>query len=229
MSDQAILEIQNLSYAYSPSNYVFESANFIIKKGEFAGLVGENGSGKSTMLKLITGSLQIQSGQIKLFGQQRQDFDQFDKVGYIPQQISFDTNFPTNVEEMLGFYGYDKANPQHQEILDRLGLFSLFKRSLNQLSGGQRQRVYITLSLFTGPQLLLLDEPTVGVDNHYQNEFYEFLKYLNTDKNIAILLVSHDTDVLDYYAQTIYCLGRFELHNLGPSPSHKKIKHIHKI
>jgi zinc transport system ATP-binding protein len=229
MKSDLVLDIQNLSYSYAAGQSIFEKINFGVRTGEFAGLIGENGSGKSTLLKLIIGSLKLQLGNIKIFDQPLTDFDQYHKVGYLPQQLTFDTHFPTNVSEILNFYGYNKSDTEHRQILDRLGLYELFAHRLDQLSGGQRQRVYISLSLFTKPQLLLLDEPTVGVDTHYQKEFYEFLQYLNKQKGMAILLVSHDTDVLEYYADKIYCLGRFELHNLKHTHPHPPIDHIHTV
>ncbi len=229
MDHSLALEIENLDYEYKHGQRIFENISFEVKKGEFAGLVGENGSGKSTLLKLIIKSLEVQSGNIKILNQDIKDFDQYSKVGYLPQQLSFDTNFPTDVAEVLFFYGYNKSDKDHQEILEKLGLFELFSKNLDQLSGGQRQRVYIALTLFSKPQLLLLDEPTVGVDTHYQKEFYEFLQFLNKEKNMSILLVSHDSDVLEYYTDTTYCLGRFELHHPPTKRNRAGIKHIHAI
>lgn len=228
MDSATVLAINNLSYSYRADQIILDKVNLQVQKGQFVGLIGENGSGKSTLLKLIIGSLAVERGHIQILGQDRNDFDQYSKLGYLPQQISFDTNFPTDVAEILRFYGYHKQDSEHLEILDKLGLTELCDYRLDQLSGGQRQRVYIALALFSKPELLLLDEPTVGIDTHYQKEFYEFLQYLNRDKNIAILLVSHDTDVLEYYAETIFCLGRFELHQLGRH-SHPHIHHIHNI
>lgn len=198
---QPIIEIRGVSFAYN-SIEVLKDINLKINKGEFVGLIGPNGSGKTTLLKLILGILNQKEGEISLFNKKINDFKEWHKIGYVPQKATnIDSNFPATVSEivsmgLLSVKNLPKIftkedNKKIKESLQIVNMQDYSKKRITELSGGQQQRVLIAKALVTNPEVLLLDEPTTGVDSQNQTAFYELLGNLNK-KGITIILVSHD-------------------------------------
>ena len=196
-SPQTILELKDISKVYGNGVYANKSINFSVAEGEIHALVGENGAGKSSLLKGILGLAKIQSGKLEYGdGIGRAD------VGYLPQQKDYQKNFPATVREvvMSGFLNkmglrpcYNKAEKtKAMEILADFGMADYVKASFGSLSGGQKQRVLLARALCATDKLLLLDEPATGLDPVATEELYELLKRLNREKKTTILMVSHD-------------------------------------
>lgn len=219
-----IIEIKNLSFRYGNIN-VLDDINMQIRRGEFVGLIGPNGSGKSTLLKIILGLLTPQQGEVTLFGQSVNRFTDWDKIGYVSQKAnSFNTGFPATVHEVvaMGLYGkkgvFKPLNRLDKErirkAIELVGLSEFEKRNIGKLSGGQQQRTFIARALVNDPELLILDEPTVGIDSESTKQFNNLLNNLNKELGITIILVSHDIGVVIKQVTQVACLNK-KLHFHG--------------
>lgn len=208
------LEIQGL-YVYYGNVCALENINITIKQNEFLGIIGPNGGGKTTLLKVILGLLKPSKGTVNIFGVPPQKGNRF--AGYVPQFMKFDKHFPINVMDtvLMGrlsaheglirrYSNYDKEIAQ--SFMHKLEIYDLRKRQIGQLSGGQLQRVLIARALTSEPRILLLDEPTASVDSMYKMQIYEILKQIN--KDIAVVIVTHDLGVVSSYVKTVACLNR---------------------
>ena len=213
-----IIQISGLSYRYE-KEYVLEDINLSVKKGSFLGIVGPNGSGKSTLLKLILGLLKAQQGEIKLFDEDISRFKDWERIGFVSQKAnSFNTGFPATVYEVvksgltkkIGLFRSFKKEDQTTvlEAIDSVGLLPYLKRNIGELSGGQQQRVFIARSLVSKPELLILDEPTVGVDAQNVRSFYEMLGDLNKRLGITLMLVTHDIGTITDKVTHVACLNK---------------------
>lgn len=192
-----IITIKDLSFSYKGEVILHEAA-FIVKRGDFLGLIGPNGSGKTTLLKIILGLLKPTSGEVKISTK---------KIGYVAQKAGFNaTGFPITVEEVISMAGGNEA--EIERVLELTNIASKKKRLLNELSGGQQQRVFIARALLHKPELLILDEPTVGIDNQSQNNFYELLRKLNKENDITIILVSHDLDTIEKEVKKVISINK---------------------
>lgn len=200
-----IIEIKNLSFAYE-KQMVLENINLTVEEKDFLAIIGPNGGGKSTLLKLILGINTSRKGSIQVLGNvPKQSLQQ---IGYVPQNTNINTDFPIKVIEvvMMGhvegkrpLFGYGK----HEVLcamgaLEQVGMANFAQTKIGSLSGGQRQRVMIARALCAHPQILILDEPTSSIDITGQREIYELLKVLN--EHISIIVVSHDISVILEYA-----------------------------
>ena len=216
-----IIKFKNLSFSYE-NDLVLNNINLTINKNDFVILLGNNGSGKSTLLKLLIGELTNFKGEIKLFGQNIKDFSDWKKIGYVPQ-ISRDnsTNFPISVKEMIllnlyqefNFFNLPKARHKRQvmDIIKSFKLEDLADRDFNTLSGGQKQRVMIAKAMVHNPEVLIFDEPTVGVDRESKEDFYDLINHLHTHHDLTIILVTHESDNLDKFNYKKYMLKEKEL------------------
>ncbi len=205
MNNDILVKIDDVSFHYD-GELVLDSIHLEIKRGEFLGIIGPNGSGKTTLLKILLGLLKPDKGSIQLFGQDIQDFHDWSKVGYVPQKAgSIVSHFPITIEEIIAMGGANQTSTT--EALKAVDMNSLRKRLLNELSGGQQQRVFIARALASNPELLILDEPTVGVDVDSQAKFYQLLRDLNTKHNLTLVLVSHDIDVVAHEVSEIACIN----------------------
>lgn len=222
------IEVDNVSFSYGDTP-ILENLSFSVKKGDYLGIIGPNGGGKTTLLNIILGLIHPTSGSIKLFGKDRHDFKEKYRIGYVPQRVAqADRTFPATVFEVvrsgrvprLGFFNnFTKADTKAVEHAMELSGISKYRDVLiGNLSGGERQRAFIARALAGEPDILILDEPTVGVDIGAQKKFYEFLASLNRDQHLTIIFVSHDVDVISEETNTVLCLN----HTLvchGPSGS----------
>ena len=219
-----LIKIEHVSYKYEKEN-VLEDVNLSVKDGDFLAIVGPNGSGKSTLLKLLLGLNKLQQGEIYLFGEKISKFRNWEKLGYVSQKAnSFNSGFPATVEEVvasgltkkIGLFRF--YNRTHREkvikALKEVGMQDYLKRPIGELSGGQQQRVFIARALVSDPLLLILDEPTVGVDVKNVNHFYELLYDLNRNLGLTLILVTHDTGTITEKVTHIACLNK-KLHFHG--------------
>ena len=219
-SNSSLIEIENLHAGYN-GEVVLQDINFTIQEGDFIGLIGPNGGGKTTLLKIILGLLTPKKGRISVMGKLPQDGRQH--IGYVPQFADFDSDFPISVRDVVrmgrlsGKRLFKRLNSEDDAIVeDRLDWVDMrdhIDRSLKELSGGQRQRVYIARALATDPKILMLDEPTNSVDYESRTKIYDLLHTIN-EQGITILMVSHDLNVISSYVKTIGCLNR-QMHYHG--------------
>lgn len=216
--DDSIIKINDLSFSYG-NQTVLKDVNLEIKRGEFFGLIGPNGSGKSTLLKIILGLLPLQKGEVFLFGKPIHKFNEWNNIGYVSQKASsFNTGFPATVTEVVsmglfgkkGLFRYLSKEDKKKvdEAVNLVDLTDLKKRNIGKLSGGQQQRTFIARALVNEPKLLIMDEPTVGIDSETTKQFYNLLRKLNKEMGISIVLVSHDIAVITKQVTKIACLNR---------------------
>ncbi|WP_316572004.1 metal ABC transporter ATP-binding protein [Neobacillus sp. YIM B06451] len=214
-----VIETRALSYRYEKEK-VLEDINLTVPKGAFLGIVGPNGSGKSTLLKLILGLLDPQEGEIRLFGKPIGSFSAWDKIGYVSQKAnSFNSGFPATVEEVvssgltkkIGLFRFMRGSDREkvQKALESVGMAEFSRKNIGELSGGQQQRVFIARALVSDPELLILDEPTVGVDAKRVDVFYDMLETLNKEQGITLLLVTHDIGTISETVSHVACLNKY--------------------
>ena len=229
------VEIQNLDFAYG-QQLVLKHVNLPIEAGTTLGVVGPNGGGKTTLLRLLLGLHEPTRGAVRVQGlTPKNAVLRGDFVGYVPQNYSFSADFPLSVRQLarLGLVAKtgmlrpyskdDKAFVDH--LLDRVGVKDLADRPVGSLSGGQRQRVMIARALAAKPELLLLDEPTTGIDRAGQERFIQFLADLKRELSLTVILVSHDLQTVSALADRVACLN-VTLH-YHDTPAHLPLETLH--
>jgi len=183
-----ILEFDKISFSYA-GEPTLEDVSFAVQKGDFIGIIGPNGAGKSTLFKIALGLEKPTKGSVKLFGKKQPDFSDWHKIGFVPQKVQFDPNFPASVFEVAAMGLAQKLGPmplskeQKQavaEALAEVGLEDKADKRIGELSGGQMQRAFLARALVSKPALLLLDEPTTGIDSDQQEKFCCLLERLHT-------------------------------------------------
>lgn len=214
-----IFEMYSLSASYGTS-IVLENVNFRVEENDFIGVIGPNGGGKTTLLKIILGLLKPVKGKI-IFNT---EFLVGTRIGYLPQIATGDINYPVTVTDIIlsglmirkGVASRMSASDREKArlVIEELGLSDLAGSTINELSGGQVQRVFLGRAIIGDPKLLLLDEPGNFVDTTFENDFYEKLRVLN--KRMAILMVSHDVGTISAHIKSFACVNR-SLH-YHPSP-----------
>lgn len=193
---QNIIEVKNVSFSYG-ENLVLKDINLNIHKGDYIGIVGPNGGGKTTLIKLILNLLSVNKGSITV---------KSEKLAYVDQKMgNVDTKFPITVDEVVNL-GTDKHLAK--KAMEDVGITDLKDRLIGALSGGQLQKVFIALALAQEPEILFLDEPTSGIDQVSQEEFYKLLKKLNQELNITLVIISHDVDVITKEATEIAAINQ---------------------
>ncbi|MFK5882584.1 MAG: ABC transporter ATP-binding protein [Sulfurospirillum sp.] len=207
------LEIENLSFAYE-KQIVLKDINLNIYPKDFLAIIGPNGGGKSTLLKLILGINKIQKGSIKIDGVDSKEC--LERIGYVPQNTNINTDFPIKAIEvvLMGhttkerfFLGYHKEElTKAKNALEKVGMLEFLNKKIGSLSGGQRQRVMIARALFANPKILLFDEPTSSIDVKGQKDIYKLLQNLN--KSITVVVVSHDISIILEYASKVAYINR---------------------
>lgn len=218
MSQHTLAKLTNITFYYGKRS-VLNDVSLTINKGDFLGLVGPNGSGKSTLVKLLLGLLRTTEGTVELFGQSMNRFNQWDKIGYVSQKAnSFSSGFPATVYEVvsMGLYGKiglfrflrKRHKEQIYEAIRQVGMEEYVNENIGELSGGQQQRVFIARALVSNPELLILDEPTVGVDAKSVENFYGLLHDLNEKHGKTLLLISHDIGAMTDHVSQVACLNR---------------------
>lgn len=208
----SIVSLKNVTVKYG-SYTAIESANLEIFEGDFIGIIGPNGGGKTTLIKTIIGSVPY-SGEITLSPTL---FDNGRRlIGYLPQQTTFDRQFPISVIEVVlsglqsqkGFSRRYKTEERNKalQLLDNMGISSIADRQIGEISGGQMQRVLLCRAIIAEPKLLILDEPTNFVDKRFESELYDILRELN--KQMTIVMVSHDVHNISSAVKSIVCVNR---------------------
>ncbi len=214
MEDKPVISIKNLWAGYE-ADTILEDISFEMFQNDYVGLIGPNGGGKTTLIRVILGLLKPDKGTISVMGQEPVRGRRH--IGYVSQFQVEDKHFPISVWDVVAL-GRLQPNllqnfhirPYDKEVIElalqQTGMFEYRKRTMNELSGGQRQRIYISRALAAEPKILLLDEPTSSVDSQSSNQIYNLLAELND--HIAILLISHDLTAISTYVKTIGCVNR---------------------
>ena len=219
MADKEVVKLEGVWVQYNGVP-ILEGINLAIEQDDFLGIIGPNGGGKTTLLKVILGLISPSRGKVSVLGKPPEKSRS--KIGYVPQHNLFDRDFPINVWDvvLMGRYGksglfrrYSSEDRRAtQDALQTVGMLDYKDRQMGKLSGGELQRIFIARALVAEPRLLLLDEPTASVDPAMQTEFYELLEKLK--KQMAIVLVSHDISAVSIYVDKLACLNR-QLHYHG--------------
>ncbi|OQB14521.1 MAG: High-affinity zinc uptake system ATP-binding protein ZnuC [Firmicutes bacterium ADurb.Bin193] len=233
----SIVNASNLSFDYG-SGPIFEGVGFSVGRGDYVSIIGLNGSGKSTLLRLIIGQIAPKSGSIRLFGKSLSDFDRWDKVGYVPQYVSYLSGFPATALEIveanlfskIGLMRFPKKEHRNKALraLESVGMGEYAKSLIGSLSGGQCQRVMIARAMVNEPELLILDEPMAGIDLKSSASLCELLQSLNKSKKLTILMVTHDMASAAKYSNRIFCIEEGSLVELGKDQLEHELSHRHK-
>ncbi len=208
------IEVLNIRFAYPGCPLTLDNVHWQVQAGEFIALVGPNGGGKSTLLKIILGLLKPQQGQVRVLGAAVEKGRAH--IGYVPQFADFSRDYPISVEEtvLLGrlgktrtWLGYNRQDHAiAQRVMQETYVAELSRRRLNTLSGGQLQRVLIARALACEPEILILDEPTANIDMRTEEDIFDLLKTFN--QRMTIIVVSHDIGFISSYVQRVACLNK---------------------
>lgn len=213
MSSQPVVLVQNVSFSYDGER-VLEDVHLTVSEREFVWIVGPNGGGKTTLIKIMLGLLRPQKGRVMVFGAPPSASRQ--RLGYMPQHAQLDLRFPVTVMDvaLMGRLSgglrpgpYSSSDRESAErALQLTGLAPMANRSLGELSGGQHRRLLIARALACEPELLLLDEPTANLDRRVERELYELLRRLN--QHLTIIMVSHDPAFVSDFVEQVVCVNR---------------------
>jgi ABC-type Mn2+/Zn2+ transport system ATPase subunit len=222
-----LIRFEHATFRY-PHGPALEDITFEIADGEFVGVIGPNGSGKTTLLRAILGLMPPSAGSLQIFDCECQELRCYHRarIGYLPQKDLVDPNFPITVEEtvLMGRAGviglFRRPGKADREIvrhaLEDVGMADFSRRALGTLSGGQQQRVFIARALAQHPQVLLLDEPTTGIDTPTQHTILDLITRLHRDLHLTVLLVSHDINLIAPLADRLALL-KTRLYAIGPA------------
>jgi zinc transport system ATP-binding protein len=218
-----VLDLADVTFGYTATPVV-EDVSLRIDPGEYVAIVGPNGSGKSTLMQLMLGLLDPDTGTVHLFGERADRFDDGERIGYVAQHANAAKEMPITVREVVKMgrfphVGFGRLSSEDWAIVDdalvTVGMDGFAGRRVTQLSGGQRQRAFIARALASEADLLVLDEPTVGVDAESVDAFYDLLAALNAE-GITVLLIEHDLGAVVEHADRVVCLNR-AVHFDGPT------------
>lgn len=218
MTAGVVAELEHVCFAFG-AEPVLHEVDLRIHRGDFLGIIGPNGGGKTTLLRILLGLSRSECGHVRLFGQDIREFRDWHRIGYVAQKaVAFEARFPASVSEVVlsgrvGLAGLGRrfGPPDRQralEALDTVGMAEFRDRLIGRLSAGQQQRVFIARALASRPDLLVLDEPTVGVDPEAQEQFYGLLRRLNREMGTTLVMVSHDMAVIAEEVTQLACLNR---------------------
>lgn len=218
MTDDAVIEVTGATAGFGGPP-VIEGVDFRVEAGEFVGLVGPNGGGKTTLLRVILGLMPVSAGRVRVFGQPPLRGRR--RVGYVPQYPGFSREFPVSVRQLVltgrlgatrGWLRYRREDHAIAErALDEVEIGGLAGRPIVALSGGELQRALIARALATDPGILLLDEPTASIDPKVEHDFFELLRALN--RRVTIVVVTHDIGFVSRYVGRVACLNRTLVHH----------------
>lgn len=210
-----VISVRGLWAGYN-GEVVLQDVNLSVEEGDFIGLIGPNGGGKTTLLKVLLGLHPPLRGEVRILGMGVREGRRY--VGYVPQVVEFDREFPIQVRDVvrMGRLGHRRLLRRFTreddevvaDLLQQVGMWEHRDRLFGELSGGQRQRVYIARALAQEPKVLLLDEPLASVDPEMRTSIYDLLQRLNAEQRITILMVSHDVGAISTYVKTVGCLNR---------------------
>ena len=217
MTDETLVRLTGVSVERAGER-VLEDLSFHVQAGEFVGIVGPNGAGKTTLMRALLGLVPLQAGSIEILGGRPGRLRRDAGLGYVPQRQATPPAFPASVADVAAMVLLRTLGPllRHgvterravEQSLERVGIAHLRDRSIGRLSGGEQRRVLLAQALCAGSRLLLLDEPTLGLDLPAEHEFYGLLRRLQTDMSLTILAVSHDLVALAGQADSLLCINR---------------------
>jgi zinc transport system ATP-binding protein len=213
-----VIEVKDLDVSRR-GEQVIRHANFQILRGDFVGVVGPNGGGKTTLIKSILGVLPKDAGSIEVLGKPVEQFNDWRKIAYVGQDaINFDHSFPLSVRELVSLGRIHRGNlgrplrsedwKHVDETLDFMGIQDLANRRIGELSGGQKQRVFVAKAMVREPEILFLDEPVAGIDPETEERFYMKLSNLNEKLGVTIIDVSHDLSAVFCRMSRVICVNR---------------------
>jgi zinc transport system ATP-binding protein len=213
-----VIEVERLRVVRS-GEAVIRDATFSLKRGDYVGIVGPNGGGKTSLLLAMLGILPKRAGTIRLFGEEIATFAAWEKIAYVSQDaINFDAHFPLTVRELVslgrlgkGTIGRRLKKEDWRAVDDAMrfmGIADIAHRRIGNISGGQKQRVFVAKALVRNPEILVLDEPVTGVDAETQERFYKKLSDLNVERGTTILVVSHDLAAVFCRMSKVLCVNR---------------------
>ena len=212
MMPEPVIEFDDVCFAYEREE-VLHNVSLRILERDMVALVGPNGGGKTTLLRLALGFLKPKFGAVRVFGSAPDAVRR--RIGYVPQHVLFDPQFPVNALDVVKMGRVDRrmAGPYRRgdveealRALEQVDMVELHKRPFSELSGGERQRVLIAQALVSGPDLLLMDEPTANVDYVVEHRLYELLRALN--KRLTVVIVSHNLNVITGHVTRVVCVNR---------------------
>ncbi|UDM31941.1 metal ABC transporter ATP-binding protein [Lentilactobacillus laojiaonis] len=206
---ETLIKVQNLEVGY-PNQKVFQNLSFEIHAGQFLAVIGENGIGKTTLIKTLLGQIKPLNGKIEI--------ENHLKIGYVPQFRNIDIEYPLTIADFisLNFTGIKlpwlskREKQKINEVLKQVNLFHLRNRPLGMVSGGEKQRAYLAQALIKNPELLILDESTASLDPKTKREVLEVVSKLNRELNITIIFISHDLNLVKEYPDSFLWLKRDE-------------------
>lgn len=233
-----IIEFKNVHFGYT-SDDILKCISFDVNKGDFVSIIGSNGAGKSTILKLILGEISQFRGSIKLYEEDINKFKDWKRIGYLEQNAySKIMNFPATVYEIvmsnnfadIGLFKFPNKTHRIKVInaLELLGMEKYKNRMISKLSGGQIQRVFLARTLISEPDLLVLDEPTNGVDRETIDLIYKILQDLNKEKKVTIIMVTHDVEKMSSISNRVFCFEEGSLVELEKKQIYDELSHKHK-
>jgi zinc transport system ATP-binding protein len=213
-----VADLEHVCFSYGGEK-VLDEVSLRIDRGDFLGIIGPNGSGKTTLLRIMLGLLRSRCGHVRLFGTDISEFRDWPRIGYVPQKaVAFESRFPASVLEVVQSGRCGRAGLGHRfgaadrdaatRALETVGMAPYRDRLIGRLSAGQQQRVFVARALASNPELLVLDEPTVGVDLDAQEQFYSLLQRLNGELGTTLVLVSHDVAMIAREVTQLACLNR---------------------
>jgi zinc transport system ATP-binding protein len=207
------LELRGVSFGYGGGPSVLTNVDLAVRPGELVAIAGPNGGGKTTLVRLALGLARPDSGQVLLFGESAHRFSRRESLGYLAQRAQLQLDAPATVEEVVSagrLAGTGLLGPLRRrdraivdEAIERVGLTPVRRRPLAKLSGGQQQRAFIAKALAGGPSLLVLDEPTTGVDVESQEALGELLERLHRELSVTVLYVSHEFGAIERYVERL--------------------------
>lgn len=218
MPRAVVVQTEGLSCSYRVGP-VLEDISVTVETGDYIGIVGPNGSGKSTLVRALMGLCAISAGTASLFGVPCSRFDQWGKIGYLPQSLHLlNPLFPATVAETVGLGLLSRKrfprtmtrndNEIIDHTLDNLGVYDIRAKLIGELSGGQQQRVLLARALVNDPELLILDEPTAALDPETRDRFYRLIADINNSRGVTVLLVTHDTGAIGQHASKMLYLDK---------------------
>lgn len=228
-----VVEVNNLTFGYDNQN-LFEDVTFQVEEGDFAAIIGDNGVGKSTMIKLLLGFLKPDKGEVKILGNKMSGKKNYSGIGYVPQNSgALAGSFPATVEEIIYYSIISGPNRKTKsqkmaaltKSLKAVDMLDYRKRLISELSGGQQQRVMLARVLVNEPEVLILDEPTVGIDGESVDRLMGILHKQNIVRQMTILMVTHDLQSVSSYINRVLCISD---HSLAESAMPEaKVIHAH--
>jgi zinc transport system ATP-binding protein len=232
-----IIDVKHLGFSYQ-NRPLFNDLCFTVNSGDFVAMIGSNGTGKSTLLKLILGELQLQQGAIEILGTPVGQMKQWQRIGYVPQKnVLTSSGCPATVREVvqanlyaqIGLFGFAKKvhRDKTMQALQLVDMAAASDQLIGNLSGGQQQRVMIARALVNDPVLLLLDEPTTGIDTATTTALYNLLQDLNKKLGITIFMVTHDIRRSTQYVNRTFCLEEGSLVELNEAQLREELAHKH--